>query len=160
MRALTDEVAEVLGASAAELAQKVTATIRASVADPEVAAELEAGRLTAEHESSGFGLGLGDAAPDPAVVAAPRDDLAPRRQAKQAKVDQAAREQAKREVEERRARQRREAEHRRLLAKLEARAGRLADEAAAAEQAASDARAAATAAEEELERARRDGAES
>jgi hypothetical protein len=159
MRALTDDVAKVLDARAADLAQKVTATIRAAVADPDVAAEVEAGRLTAEHESSGFGLGLGDTATatDAPAASPPRDDLAPRREAKRAKVDQAAKERAQRAAEERRARQRRDAEHRRLLAKLEARARRLVDEATAAEAAAAEARTAATAAEDELERARQEG---
>lgn len=155
-RTLTDAVAAILEVRAADLAARVTATVRAAVSTPEVAEEVRAGRLTAELESSGFGLGP-DLDDGPVDLGAPRDDLAPRRQAKQAKLDQAAREVAEREAEERRARQRRETEHRRRVDQLESRARRLADKADEAERVAHAARADATAAEDALAQAREEG---
>jgi hypothetical protein len=145
-KALSEAVAELLDAAPTEVAQRVTATIRAAVASPDVAATLDAGRLDADHEPTGFGL------PDGAEPAgAPVDELAPRRRAR---ADKAEREQAERDAEERRARTRRRAAHEQKVARLQAKAERLATVAREAEQAATDARAAADASDEELEAAR------
>jgi hypothetical protein len=144
-KALSDAVAEVLGTGTSEVPQRVTATVRAASASPEVAAVLAAGRLDADQEPVGFGLG------GAAAGAPPADELAPRRQARADKAERARQQQ---EAEERRARQRRRAAHEQRVARLEAKADRLAGVAREAEQAAVVARAAADAAAAELEAAR------
>jgi hypothetical protein len=145
-KALSEAVAAVLATSPAEVAQRVTATVRAASASPEVAAVLAAGRLAADLEPAGFGLPDADGAP-----ATPADELAPRRQAR---ADKAEQERQQREDEERRARQRRRAAHEQRVTRLEAKAERLAGVAREAEQAAAEARAAADAIAAELEATR------
>jgi hypothetical protein len=145
-KALSDAVAEVLALSPADVAQRVTATVRAAMTSPAVAAALRTGRLDVDHEPGGFGLGGGEVAPAPRA-----DELAPRRQAK---ADKAAKERAQRDAEERRARQRRRVEHEKRVLHLEAKATRLAAVAAEAEETAALAREAADTASAELEAAR------
>ena len=144
-RSLSEAVAAVLGAAPSDVASRVTATVRAAVASPDVAATLEAGRLDADHEPTGFGLTAD--ADGSAVEGPPVDELAPRRQAR---ADKAERQRQEQEAEERRARTRRRAAHEKEVARLQAKAERLVVVAREAEQAAADARAAADAAAEEL----------
>ncbi len=141
-RALVAAARAALGTDDAALAQRVTATVLAAIVDEEVAADLRAGRLTAEQASPGFGFAVDDAEIIPF-----RRPEAPR----PTPEDKAA---AKEAADSERSRRRAEAEHRKLVARLESRARRLAEKADEAEQLAVEARRESDAAEAELEAAR------
>jgi hypothetical protein len=134
-RAVVAAARDVLGADDPALAQRVTATLLAAVVDDDVATDLHAGRLASEQTSPGFGFAVDDAEvvpfrPPPARAAKEQEAL-----------------------EDDRVRRRAEAEHRKLVARLEAKAARLAAKAEEAEREALEARHASDAAEAELEAA-------
>jgi uncharacterized protein YhaN len=171
VRALAGAAARHIGRRASDIEQQVTATVRAAVANDDLAAVVRAGRLEAEPDAADASMGLAPAfaagsAGSPPARPTPKkanDELAPSRDARAAKVDAAVRAEAKRiAAEEAAARQeqrRREAEHRRRVAQLESKVRRLEGKATEAERVAADARADADAAAAELEDARAAGPE-
>lgn len=119
------EAAAPLAGTGAE--DRLRATLRAAANDPEAGARLRQGRLSADIESSGFGL---EGLPDITLPDAPTDDGGAQRERERERE----RERSRREAI-------REAEHLRKQADIEGnRAQRMQDEAERAEQQATEAR--------------------
>jgi hypothetical protein len=143
-RAVLAAARELLGGEDAGLSSRLTSTLLAAVLDPEVAATLVSGRLSAEQDASAFSLGAEPGELAEVIVLA---DRAPKRAAK---PDTAAREAAEAERE----RRRRRTEQERTVERLESKVARLEGKVAEAEAALEAAREEASDAAGELAEAR------